>query len=234
MAERLDIAVSLARAAREINSANDLDGTFDTIVHVAKRSLPGVDHVGISISHKSGKIETVAGTARIVWELDALQYELREGPCVHAVVSRSEPVVVVNNIRHDQRWPRYVPQALKLGLRAQLGIRLYVEEETLGAINLYSTGSDTIDPEVEHAAELFAAHAAVAVGRMQRVQNLTVGMESRKVIGQAIGIVMERFALDEDRAFGHLTRVSQHTNVKLRTIAQEIVDQGNESADQGG
>lgn len=103
MADRPDIADALAQAAREINSSRDLDSTLDVIVQVAERSLPGVDHVGISIADRSGRIETKAGTDQLGWELDDLQYKLGEGPCVHAV--EAEPVVVVNDLRHEHVGP---------------------------------------------------------------------------------------------------------------------------------
>lgn len=220
-----DIADALTAVAREINAEDNLSITLDTIVHTAQRSLPGLDHVGISIVHRDGRIETMAGTDQLVWELDAMQYDLREGPCYDAI--DREPVMVSNELRHDQRWPRYVPRAVAQGVQAQMGLRLFIERETLGGLNLYSTESDTIDPHVQHMAELFATHAALALGKARRIEDLTTAMQTRKVIGQALGIVMERYQLDEDRAFQFMVRVSSHTNVKLRDIAQELVDQAN-------
>ena len=95
---------------------------------------------------------------------------------------------------------------------------------------MYSTSSDTIDPDAVHMAELFAAHAALALGHARREEQLSAALATRKVIGQAIGILMERHALKEDAAFVYLTRVSSHTNVKLRTVAQEIVDLRNDES----
>jgi GAF domain-containing protein len=135
-------------------------------VRAAERSLPAVDHVGISIAHRNGKIETKAGTDQQVWELDTLQYDLGEGPYVHAI--EVGPVTVANDLRHDQRWPNYVPRAVEYGLKTQMGLRLFVDEETLGGLNLYSAGADHIDAEVQHTAELFATHAALALGRARR------------------------------------------------------------------
>jgi GAF domain-containing protein len=137
-------------------------------------------------------------------------------------------VVEVPNIRHDQRWPRYVPRAVTEGLTAQLALKLYLDDEgTLGGLNIYSTTSADIDPEAVHMAELFAAHAAIALGYAKERENLNEALHSRKVIGQAIGIVMERYHLTEDRAFAFLVRASSHANTKLRDIAQTMVDQAN-------
>jgi GAF domain-containing protein len=226
LTERPDIADALAVSARHIITPRDLDTTLDVIVQTAQRSLPGMEHVGISIAHHRGKIETKAATDQLVWELDSLQYDLNEGPCLHAI--EAERVVRVEHAHHEQRWPRYIPRAVEFGVRSQLGIRLYVEEETLGGLNMYSTSHDTIDPEVEHLAELFAAHAALALGRARREDTLNTALFTRKMIGQAIGILMERYDLDEERAFQYLTRVSQHSNIKLRDVAHEIVEQRND------
>jgi GAF domain-containing protein len=95
---------------------------------------------------------------------------------------------------------------------------------------MYSTSSDTIDPDAVHMAELFAAHASLALGHSRREEQLSAALLTRKVIGQAIGILMERLDLNEDGAFAYLTRVSSHTNVKLRTVAQEIVDRRNDQS----
>ena len=92
---------------------------------------------------------------------------------------------------------------------------------------MYSTSGDQVDPDVQHLAELFATHAALALGRARQDEDLQTALGTRKVIGQALGIVMERYQLDEDRAFQFLVRVSSQGNVKLRDIAQEIVDRAN-------
>jgi GAF domain-containing protein len=144
-------------------------------------------------------METKAGTDPFVWELDRLQYELREGPCVHAIAVG--PVTTVEWARREQRWPRFMPLAVAKGLRSQMGMRLYADRETLGGLKMYSTSSDTIDPDAVHMAELFAAHASLALGHARREEQLSTALLTRKVIGQAIGILMEQHALDEDGAF---------------------------------
>ena len=231
-AKGLDAARSLALLAREINQPRDLDATLQAIVESAQRSMPGIDQVGISIAHRDGTIETRAATGDLVWQLDSLQYGINEGPCVYAI--KVEPVVKVEHALHEPRWPRYMPQAVEMGLRAQLGLALYNDAVTLGGLNMYSTSSDTIDPEVENLAELFAAHAAVTLGRAQREDQLRTALTSRQLIGQAVGIVMERYGMDETRAFDYLARVSSHSNVKLRDVAQEVVDQTNQGSRNGG
>jgi hypothetical protein len=148
----LALADALTEAAQAINKHNSLEETLDAIVHATRSSVPGFTDVGISITHRDGKIETMSGTGQLVWELDAIQYSLGEGPCVDSV--HQAHTVVVENARHDQRWPRFMPQAVQRGLRSQLALRLYKDGKTLGGFNMYSTASDRIDPEAVHAARL--------------------------------------------------------------------------------
>jgi AmiR/NasT family two-component response regulator len=74
-----------------------------------------------------------------------------------------------------------------------------------------------------HAAELFAVHASIALGHAQQEHQLNQALSSRKVIGQAVGILMERYQIDQDRAFHFLMRVSSTSNIKLRDVAHELV-----------
>ena len=199
-----------------------------TIVQTARRSIPGFDHVGISTVDGHAKFTTQALAGDLVEELDALQYELIEGPCVHAMTTSGARVVMAPRIRHEQRWPRYVPRAIELGLRSQLAIQLHLEHRgIIGGLNLYSTLSDDIDPEAEVIAGMFAVHAAIALGKATQVADLHAGLQTRKTIGQATGLLMERYTIDEDAAFAFMVRASSHGNIKLRDIAQGLVDDAN-------
>lgn len=220
---RPELASALASAARSIGIKQSVEDALDAIVRTAQTSVPGFDHVGISIVDRHGRVETKAATDSLVWELDRLQYDLGEGPCVSAM--RETPCVAVPHARTDGRWPRYLPEAVRAGLRSQLAVRLFLDSQgTMGGLNLYSTTRETLDPDAEWTADLFAAHAAIELGRAREIANLNEALHSRKLIGQAIGIVMERYQLDEDRAFAFLIRASSHGNVKLRDVAHDIVE----------
>lgn len=227
----LDTAISaaIAAAARSINTPQNLPDTLQAIVEAARISLPGFDHVGISTT-RNGEITTRAATDDVVWSLDRLQYSLNEGPCLDAV--RGETIIGAPRIRHDQRWPRYVPAAVREhGLTAQLGVRLYLDDEgTVGGLNIYSTERDDIDEATLSTAELFATHAAIAFGKAREVDTLTEGLRTRKVIGQAIGLVMAKYDITEDAAFAFLRRASSHANIKLRDVAADMVRRANEEA----
>ena len=164
---------------------------------------------------------TSAPTDPLTIQLDALQYELREGPCYDAVTEAN--VTYAADIGQDLRWPHFGPRAAALGVRSQMAIRLHADARTRTGLNLYSRQQAAFE-EPDDVISLFASHARVALGYAKEVDNLTAAVFSRKLIGQAIGIVQERYQMSEERAFEFLVRVSQTSNIKLRVVAQEIVN----------
>lgn len=219
------LTAALAREAANIHLGEDIDSTLESVVEAAVASLPGVDHAGITVAHRDGRLQTRASTSDLVRQLDEVQYELGEGPCLYAIDGGR--VVTVNHLAHDQRWPTFVARAAALGVRAQMGLQLHLDDKVLGGLNLYSVSVDEWDSEVEDAAELLAAHAALAMGYVRSVENLNAGLQTRKVIGQALGILMERHGLHEDQAFAYLRRMSSTHNVKLRDVAAHLVEESN-------
>jgi GAF domain-containing protein len=219
-----DVGRAIAAAARALYEGQTLDDTLQRIVEVARDSVPGFDQVGISTLDRKGHVETRATTGDLVLILDKAQYDLDEGPCVETL--RGQAVVAAPDVADDPRWPRYAPVAAEHGVRSQLGIQLHLDSEgTLGGINFYSTTSSSVDPQAESIAELFATHAALALGNAREKESLNDALLTREVIGQAIGIVMERYQISADRAFEFLVRASSVGNIKLRDVAQELVNQ---------
>lgn len=223
------VTAAIASTAHTIHQPDvSVDAALEALALAARDSVPGFDLAGISTVDIDGNATTRAVSDPLVMKFDELQYSLDEGPCLDAL--GSPHVVSVPGIRHEQRWPSYVPQVVQLGLRSQLAVKVSVDGHgTLGGINLYSTISDDIDPEAESIAELFALHAATVLGAVTQIHNLNQAMHTRKVIGQAIGILMERYGLHEDNAFHFLVRASQNDNIKVRDIAQGLVDQANQA-----
>jgi GAF domain-containing protein len=218
-----DLAAALAHAAARVNQPASLDETLDAIVRVARDSMPGVDHAGITLSRSDGRLETAAATDDLVLQLDAAQYEVREGPCVTAIEADHGDVVVLEHAARSESWPAYVERAVPLGLRSAAAVRLFAQDRTVGVLNLYSLAADTVDPETRTLAELFAIHAAYAYGHRRQVSHLERAMETRELIANAVGMVMERFGLDRDRAFEYLVRVSASSQLKLRVVAERII-----------
>ena len=105
-----------------------------------------------------------------------------------------------------------------------LGVGLFTTETTIGALNLFDPEPDRFDADDVAVAQVLARHAGIALATSQRVENLELAIDARKLIGQAQGILMERFDLDADRAFEVLRRFSQDRNIKLREVAQRLID----------
>jgi GAF domain-containing protein len=223
-----DVGQALAAAARALHDGETVDETLHRIVDLAKESVPGFDHVGVSTVDRKGNVETRATTGDLVRVLDSIQYDLGEGPCVETI--RGADTVVASHLGQDDRWPRYASAAAVHGVRSQLALKLFLDQEgTLGGLNLYSTTSAEVDPQAQSVGQLFASHAAIAMGNARERETLNQALLTRQVIGTAVGIVMERYRINAERAFEFLVRASSVGNLKLRDVAQELVDQRNRS-----
>ena len=198
----------------------DLDHTLSRITAAAVEALPDTDYASITILHADGRLETVAPTDDLLWGVDAAQYELREGPCYDAAadsVHISSPDLAL-----DERFPRYAATAVAAGIGAQAGIRLFDAPKSRGALNLYARKPGAFD-DLGAIGELFRHQAAMAIDYAREIHNLQEAVRTRTMIGTAIGIVMERYRLSDDRAFAFLTRLSQDGNVKLRLVAERLI-----------
>jgi GAF domain-containing protein len=224
MAPHHDLPGTLTAAALEMDAARTTAHTLQTMVTVAQRSLDDIDEVGVTLAHRNGRLVTDASTGPLVVELDELQYAFDEGPCLSALREEAD-LMVVEDLSHETRWPRFVSAAADRGVTAQLGARLFVDDHTVGVLNLYSTSSPTLSAETRHLAEMFATHAALAYGHARTLGDLQVAIAHRELVGKAIGIVMERYALGAERAFDYLVQVSSTSETPVRDLAQEIVRQ---------
>jgi len=196
--------------------------TVDQVAQVACEVLT-CDYASVTLRVGRGALETVAATHPVVEKADALQYEFSEGPCFDAVEEGGD--YLAQEVANDSRWPIWGPAAANLGLHSLLGVRLHTRHTTLGALNLYAAKPRQYDDEDVVLARIFAAHASVALAASTDQDNLRRAIDTRHAIGQAQGILMERYSLDNDQAFAALRRLSQDGNVKLKVVAQRIVDE---------
>lgn len=215
-----ELAEVFGKAAREMVPDADVDKTVARIVSVAATTVPGTEHAGVSLL-ESGRIRSVAPSSELVSRLDQLQHELGEGPCVDAVLE--DPVYRTGDLSTDSRWPRFAPAAAARGMRSLLGVRLFTTRSTVGSLNLYSGVPDAFDTESVHLAELFAAHAALALTGSQKQAQLKSALDSRDIIATAKGMLMERYGIGGEQAFNLLVRISQEQNTKLREIAERLI-----------
>ena len=219
-----DLADQLGELARVLESEDDVDATLDAIVHGAVGTVPGAGHASISVIKRRREVQTRAATDQLPRAVDSAQYEAGQGPCLDTLYEQQ--TVRVADMTAEQRWPEFATRAAELGVGSMLSVQLYVDGEDLGALNLIGEQPDAFDDDAEHVALLFAAHAAVAMAGVQKQEQLRSAMQTRDLIGQAKGNLMERFKLPGEQAFRLLVRVSQTTNRKVPEIAEELVLSG--------
>ncbi len=197
------------------------------ILAAAVATVPGVAVGGISITER-GAIASPAVTSEDVRLLNELQTRLQEGPCFTAVDAPPvDGVVVAQDLTRDPdaaRWPRFAPQAVAYGYRALLSTELSLRGTRRVGMTLYSHHPEVFDDTARTLAGISAVQAALVVGGADRAAHLQRAVESRDLIGQAKGILMERFRITADAAFQMLVRASQDTNVKLVDIAQLLTE----------
>ncbi|WP_159540822.1 GAF and ANTAR domain-containing protein [Aeromicrobium sp. 9AM] len=208
------------RRLAEALKPGDYDATLGAITAAAVDVLPDVEYASITVKHSDDSIDTVAPTDPLVLDLDSKQYELKEGPCYDAATETAH--VISPDLAADDRFPAYGPYVVGKGIRAQAGLRLFDAPASQGALNLYSHRLGAFE-DFSTLADLFAHQAAVAIGYAREIADLNDAIRTRTTIGQAVGIIMERYGLSDERAFAFLTRLSQHGNIKLRIVAAEIV-----------
>ncbi len=219
-----ELAQTLSELARTLEAEDDTEKMLDDLVAAAVAQIPGVDEGSISIVLARKDVSSQSPSSDLPRRVDALQTETGQGPCLDAVYR--EKTVRVPDMASETRWPDFARRAAEAGAGSMLSFRLWVEGDNLGALNLYGRGANSFTEESEHVGLLFVAHAAVAMAGAQKQDQLAEGMATRDLIGQAKGILMERYRIDAQKAFALLVRVSQHRNVKLRELAIELTESG--------
>jgi GAF domain-containing protein len=216
---------AMSRVARRLQEEHgDVEGTLQAITAAAVTTVPHADECGVSYVIGHRRIEPRAWTSELPRMVDSLQEQLRQGPCMDAVWEQE--VVRVDDVATDDRWPEFALEASRLGVRSMMCFQLFVAGDQLGALNMYSRAGSAFDDESQDIGLLFASHAAVALAGAEHEEHLRAGMDSRDLIGQAKGILMERHRLTADQAFGVLAHVSQDMNRKLVDIAAEVTVTG--------
>lgn len=216
-------ANEFAKMALAMFNESDTEHTLDRVVEYAQHAT-ACDDAGLMLLHSRGRIETAVATHDRVYQADQLQVDLAEGPCVQAIWERD--VFITDDTASDERFPNWGPKVAELGLRSVLSIRLHTATATVGALNLYGHQPGTFDDDDLDVADIFGRHASVALASAREEEGLRQAIGARHLIGQAQGILMERYGLDHDRAFALLRRYSRDNNIKLRVVAQRVITNG--------
>jgi GAF domain-containing protein len=224
---------ALHRLSALLAAEDALEKTLQVVVELSVAVLPGCDAAGVTLRIED-KDRTAAASDEFTLEIDKLQYDAGEGPCVEAL-QRGE-TVFLEDISVEKRWPGFTQRAKERGLKSVLSQPLR-EDGTAGALNLYSNQQPGFDEQTMRLSEIFAKHASIAMKNARTYaaarrlsEQLTEALQSRDIIGQAKGILMEREGITDGEAFDLLKRISQHENVKLREIAERVVQEKNNNS----
>jgi GAF domain-containing protein len=217
-----ELAARMAELARALAGERTLEGVLENVTAAAVELIPAVDTAGILLVKKGGSFESLATTSELPHQLDILQMTFDEGPCVQAALK--ETIVRTDDFRHEPRWPQYSPEVVEIGVLSGLSFKLYTADRSAGALNLFGFQPTTWDAEAESIGSVLAAHAAAAIIATQQQAQLQAALLTRDRIGQAKGVLMERYGVDDVRAFEMLRQLSQETNTKLIDLAQRVVN----------
>jgi transcriptional regulator with GAF, ATPase, and Fis domain len=220
-------ADAFAQLGRIKLSETDLNGVFRQVAYLAKGTVPGADEVSVTLVPANGAY-TPAFTGDLALNLDESQYELGHGPCLDA--ARSTSTQHITDMTAESRWPDWTVRACEAGAHSSLSIGLPVQDAVTGALNIYATEPDAFDEDALVVAHTFASYAEVAMAnaylynaQTTLAQHMETAMRSRAVIEQAKGIIMRDRRCSADEAFTVLTKLSQHSNRKLRDVAVALI-----------
>jgi GAF domain-containing protein len=214
-------AEDFAEMAIRLHDEPGVEETVDLVLQYALKAV-GCDYAGVIFVYGRAKVETIAATDPLIERLDEIQMEHGEGPDLDTLEERLS--VLVDDTQTETRWPGWASRVASTGIRSLLSVRLYTTENTIGTLNLYGRSPNQFDVDDQAVAHILARHAAVAIGAARKEQNLWQAVDARKLVGQAQGILMERFDLSADQGFAVLLRYSQDNNIKLRDVAERLVE----------
>ncbi|MDG4667002.1 ANTAR domain-containing protein [Mycobacterium sp. 236(2023)] len=199
----------------------DIEHVLGSVTSTAVELIGGIDHADVVLI-EDGTFHSMASTARVASQLDDVQLQCQEGPCLTAAVA--DCTVRCPDLRTESRWPQFASAAIELGVYSVLSFQLYTHDGGAGALNLLGDRPQVFTRETETAGAMLATHAAIALAANAKQHQFESALASRDTIGQAKGILMERFGVDAVGAFDLLKRLSQETNAPLRDLAAQLVN----------
>jgi len=223
-----DVNKTVVSELAELVASLDHEGTetrtgLRELIDNGVRHVAGSHYAGIGLAGPDKVVTNVVATHRYPMVLDAIQDEYKEGPCLEAAWQHHIMHVVDLNV--DQRWPRYQQYALaETPIRSIVSYELFVDSGAMGALNFYSHNPHAFSDDSMELGGVFANQVALAWSMMRRQDQFRSALASRDMIGQAKGVIMERFNLDAVEAFDLLTRLSRQSNIKLTDIARALIE----------
>jgi GAF domain-containing protein len=207
--------------AAHFDHQHDLETTLAAVTGAAVDLIDGIDYADV-LTISDGEFHSLTPTNPIATELDQLQRSAGQGPCLEAAVGDS--IVRSSDLRGDERWPMFAEGAVRRGIHSILSFQLYTHEKGAGALNLFGLAPHEFNSESETVGTMLATQAAVAIITDDRYHQFESALASRDLIGQAKGIIMERYGVDAVAAFNMIRKLSQDSNEKVALIARRVVE----------
>jgi GAF domain-containing protein len=220
----LPTATIVADLAMQLSEQKSIEGLLDRVVELARGSVPGSEHAGVSVSRSGQRVATLAATDHLVRACDHVQNNLGEGPCLDA--QRGERFLVVSDTASETRWPAFAAAARDMGIGSMLACRLPTPRDQIAALNFHASQPGVFTDESVAIGTAFATHASIALAAADREHHLRTAIATREVIGQALGILMERYRVTASQAFDMLVHASQTRHLKLRDLARGLAETG--------
>jgi len=214
----------IAELVQNLHSRPDTDSdtVLDELVEHAAVEIPGAQYAGITVTRNAKNIDTPAATHKWPILLDEVQQRHREAPCLTA--AWEEKIIHVADLETDDRFPLYRQDALEqTPIRTIMAFQLFIADQTMGALNVYAEQPHAFDQTSKEIGRVFAAHSSVAWNAARREEQFKRALASRDTIGQAKGMIMERYGVNAVQAFDVLRKLSQDSNVPLVQVASELV-----------
>lgn len=216
---------AMAELAQSLRTHHtSVDEMLALIGGAALANIAGASSAGISLRAERGRLETRSATDELPALVADVQSQTGEGPCQDCIDRRS--TVRVDDLAAESRWPAFTGRLTAQALASMLSAPLLIAGRALGSLSVYSDQPRVFDADSEELAQVLARHAAVAIAGAREEEGLLLALDSRDLIGQAKGILMERHKVTSEQAFQMLVHVSQAHNVKLRDIAAQVAATG--------
>lgn len=220
----VDAARRIAEIVRCLYERKNLDGSMVAeLAEHAATELPGVDYANITVTSGRYQVDTPSATHPCAVRLDEIQRRHGEGPCLSSAWQNK--TIHVENLETDSRWPRFRADALAATpVRSIMGFQLFATGKTMGSLNVFAERAHAFDDRTRELGTLFATHSAVVWDSARREEQFREALASRDIIGQAKGMIMERYGIDATQAFELLRKLSHDTNTALAKVAEQVVE----------
>ncbi|MDT5008533.1 MAG: hypothetical protein QOH57_150 [Mycobacterium sp.] len=216
-----DIAQLVQLLQREVT---DGDTLLSELTQNAVKVVPGASHAGITVADRGGSVRTAASSnGRYPALLDKLQQTHGEGPCLSA--AWTQHMTRIDDLMLDERYRAFSRDVVEqTPIRSIMSFQLFADHKSMGALNFYAEQPGAFGGDAVEAGLILATHTALAWKLVRREEQFRSALGSRDIIGQAKGMLMERFKIDAVQAFDLLKRLSQNSNTPVAAVARQVVE----------